>query len=206
VSRSATATAIFSPSLAPIVPAPSAPNAPYMLFNAAGELATARNIFGAVPKAPLISSSSGFAAPVAVAGSTRFTLVSFACKRAAGSNQPAGLEPAFGVFLPSSGPRTGSARSEEKAFAQMIRPPPGPAEKMSWLDLLARAGARESVPVACHFEDSRLLMFGAIEAQGAVAEGRIDECAVMRFRRLRMHIRPEIFAGNAHALPRNCLA
>jgi hypothetical protein len=49
-------------------------------------------------------------------------------------------------------------------------------------------------------------MFGASEAQRAVAEGRIDECAVMRFRRLWMHIRPEIFACDANPLRRNCLA
>ena len=49
-------------------------------------------------------------------------------------------------------------------------------------------------------------MFGAIEAHRAVAEGRIDECAVMRLRPLRMHIRPEIFACDANPLRRNCLA
>jgi len=49
-------------------------------------------------------------------------------------------------------------------------------------------------------------MFGASEAQRAVAEGRINDCAVMRFRRLRMHIRPEILACDANPLRRNCLA
>jgi hypothetical protein len=68
----------------PPVP-PQAPRTRPTLFKAAGELATALNMFGAVPNAPLISSSSGFVAPVAVAGSTRFTLamnVSIACKKA----------------------------------------------------------------------------------------------------------------------------
>src|SRR2546421_181672 len=160
-----------------------------MLFRAARELATARNIFGAVPKAPLISSSSGFAAPVAVAGSTRFTLgmdVSFACMKAVGvRTRPA-------VWREHSAPS--SRRMSRTSFA----PPPGerlcahdPTEKVSWPDFLARAGADESVPGARHFGAPRLLMFSTIEAQGAGAEGRIDERAVMRLRRLPMHIRPE---------------
>jgi hypothetical protein len=124
--RSATATAIFSPSLAPIVPAPSAPNAPHMLFKAAGELATARNMFGAVPKAPLISSSSGFAAPVAVVGSTRFTLgmdVSFALKKAVGlrTRTPVLERPSASSSRRASpdGHRPAPGR---KALARMIRP------------------------------------------------------------------------------------
>src|SRR6202047_4420595 len=102
-----------------------------MLFKAAGELATARNMFGAVPKAPLISSSSGFAAPVAVAGSTRFTLgmdVSFAFKKAAWrANQNAGFARTFRVFLPSSVPGRAPPDPGRKAFARLIRPR-GPAE------------------------------------------------------------------------------
>jgi len=79
-----------------------------MLFKAAGELATARNMFGTVPKAPLISSSSGFAAPVAVV-SKRFILgmdVSFACKKAVRLNQNAGLARTFRVFLRRVSPGT----------------------------------------------------------------------------------------------------
>src|SRR5690606_23412044 len=75
------ATAICSPSLAPILPVPSARNEPHMLSRAAGEFATALNMFGTTPKAPLIWSKAGFTAAFAEAGSTRFTraimLVSF---------------------------------------------------------------------------------------------------------------------------------
>src|ERR1700730_84455 len=95
-------------------------------------------------------------------------------------------------------PRTGSARARAKGFCP-IRPR-GPVEKVSQPDLLAPAGGHESVPVARHFGCPRLLMFGAIEAQRAIAEGRIDECAVMRLRRLRMHIRSDIFACDASPL------
>jgi hypothetical protein len=46
----------------------------------------------------------------------------------------------------------------------------------------------------------------SLEALRAGAEGRIAECAVMQLRRLRMHIRPKIFACDEHPLRRNCLA
>ncbi len=68
-----------------------------------------------------------------------------------------------------------------------------------------RAAAFENVPVAGLFLWLRLLMFRAVKTKRAIAERRIDECAMMRCIRMRMHIRPKIFAGDAEALRRNCL-
>ncbi len=60
--RLAIATAICSPSLAPRLPRPSAPKALHMLCRAAGELATAMNMFGVAPKAWWICASNGWLA------------------------------------------------------------------------------------------------------------------------------------------------
>src|SRR5690606_27122932 len=69
--RLAIATAICSPSRAGRAPPPSAPKAPHIDFSAAGELATARNMFGVAPKAAWISDRMALRSAVVSPGFTR---------------------------------------------------------------------------------------------------------------------------------------
>src|SRR5690606_20078507 len=71
------ATAICSPSFAPRRPPPSAPKEPHMLASAAGELATALNMFGTTPKADLMLAKVCSTVPVASLGTIRVILLMF---------------------------------------------------------------------------------------------------------------------------------